>query len=149
VTDRGLTPFDLVAGMPTREEIALLLDNTGDIHNPTSLLPVMKEGGISIERQMALRKHRARAIYRIERDKEKERKARRGKEREQWIREQSGLTSVEAELLLPPKRINGRRSTDSGLAWVDSDDEEESDSEEEEDLGQSVCRISKLVEFHL
>jgi hypothetical protein len=52
-------------------------------------------------------------------------------------------------LLLPPKRINGRRSTDSGLAWVDSDDEEESDSEEEEDLGQSVCRISKLVEFHL
>jgi hypothetical protein len=56
---------------------------------------------------------------------------------------------VEAELLLPPKRINGRQSADSGLAWVDSDDEEESGSEDEDDLGQSVCRISTLVKLPL
>lgn len=125
--------------MPTREEIALLLDNT-DVHGPTALLPTANVGGISAERQAALRKHRARATYRIERDKEKNRIARREKEREQWIREQSGLTSVEAELLLPPKRTTGRRSADSGLAWVDSDDEEEdSASEDEDDLGHSVC----------
>ena len=124
--------------MPTREEIALLLDNTDD-HGPTALFPTAKEGGISAERQAALRKHRARATYRIEKDKEKERKAMREKEREQWIREQSGLTSVEAELLLPPKRTTGRRSADSGLAWVDSDDEDgKSASEDEDDLGHSV-----------
>jgi len=142
-----LTPFDLVAGMPTREEIALLLDNIDD-HGPTALFPIAKEGGISAERQEALRKHRARATYRIESDKEKDRMARREKEREQWIREQSGLTSVEAELLLPPKRTTGRRSADSGLAWVDSDDEEEEDSasEDEDDLGHSVCYTVSLAE---
>jgi hypothetical protein len=40
---------------------------------------------------------------------------------------------------LPPKRHHGRRSVDSGLAWVTSDDEdEESASEDEEDLSNSV-----------
>jgi hypothetical protein len=154
VTDRGLTPFDLVAGMPNREEISLLLDNTGGDDHPTKS-PDHDETNIDTERTEALRKHRARATYRMEREKDKERKMRREEEREQWIREQSAITSVEAELLLPPKRHHGRRSADSGLAWATSDDEEdESASEDEEDLSQSVSysqfqwRVADIQQMH-
>jgi ankyrin repeat protein len=139
VTDRGLTPFDLVAGMPNREEISLLLENPeADGHTES---PKNEEADMNTDRHESLRKHRARATYKMVRDKDKERKLRREEEREQWIREQSGITSVEAELLLPPKRHHGRRSVDSGLAWVTSDDEdEESASEDEEDLSNSVSQ---------
>jgi hypothetical protein len=140
VTDRGLTPFDLVAGNPNREEITLLLDNPeGDGPSNSS---ANQEGDENTERHDSLRKHRARATYRMVRNKDKERKLRREEEREQWIREQSGITSVEAELVLPPKRHHGRRSVDSGLAWVTSDDEdEESASDDEEELSNSVSRL--------
>jgi len=137
VTDRGLTPFDLVADMPNREEISLLLDNTGLVDH--SNLPAHDNSNISAERKEALLKHRARTTYKMVRAKDKERRTRREEEREQWIREQSGITSVEAELLLPPKRHHSRRSADSGLAWITSDDEEdESASEDEDDLSHSV-----------
>jgi hypothetical protein len=142
VTDRGLTPFDLVAGNPNREEITLLLENPEGDGQADS--PEGEEAGENSERHGSLRKHRARATYRMVRNKDKERKLRREEEREQWIREQSGITSVEAELLLPPKRHHGRRSVDSGLAWVTSDDEdEESASEDEEDLSTSVSQLSR------
>lgn len=140
VTDRGLTPFDLVAGMPNREEISLLLENQGaDDHS----CPPTEPGNVDDERRESLLKHRARATYKMVRNKDRERKARREEERELWIREQSGITSVEAELLLPPKRQHGRRSADSGLAWATSDDEEEDSAseDEEEDLSNSVRRI--------
>jgi hypothetical protein len=144
VTDRGLTPFDLVAGNPNREEITLLLENPGGDDQTN------EETNTNTERRESLRKHRARATYRMVRDKNKERKSRREEEREQWIREQSGITSVEAELLLPPKRHHGRRSVDSGLAWVTSDDEdEESASEDEEDLSNSVSRPVSFFEVEL
>jgi hypothetical protein len=147
VTDRGLTPFDLVAGNPNREEITLLLENPeGDGQTQTP----DEETNTNTERRESLRKHRARATYRMVRDKDKERKLRREEEREQWIREQSGITSVEAELLLPPKRHLGRRSVDSGLAWVTSDDQdEESASEDEEDLSNSVSRPVSFFEVQL
>jgi ankyrin repeat protein len=142
VTDRGLTPFDLVAGMPNREEISLLLGNSeGDARSKS---PTSEKSGISDDRQEALRKHRARATYEMVRDKDRERKVRREEERELWIREQSGITSVEAELLLPPKRHRGRRSADSGLAWATSDDEDNDSAsdDEEEDLSNSVSQTS-------
>jgi hypothetical protein len=140
VTDRGLTPFDLVAGNPNREEITLLLENPEGDGQTNS--PENEEADVNSERHESLRKHRARATYKMARDKDKERILRREEEREHWIREQSGITSVEAELLLPPKRHHGRRSVDSGLAWVTSDDEdEESASEDEEDLSNSVSRM--------
>lgn len=136
ITDGGLTPFDLVAGMPNREEISLLLQNPEEDGRTDS---PHEEADVNSERRESLRKHRARATYRMVRNKDKGRKMRREEEREQWIREQSGITSVEAELLLPPKRHHGRRSVDSGLAWVTSDDEDgESASENEEDLSNSV-----------
>jgi hypothetical protein len=142
VTDRGLTPFDLVAGNPNREEITLLLENPEGDGQADS--PGGEEVDENSERDESLRKHRARATYRMVRNKDKERKLRREEEREQWIREQSGITSVEAELLLPPKRHHGRRSVDSGLAWVKSDDEdEESASEDEEGLSNSVSQLSR------
>jgi len=124
--------------MPNREEISLLLEiPEADGHTQAP----DEETDIDAERRESLRKHRARARYRMVRNEDKERKLRREEEREQWIREQSGITSVEAELLLPPKRHHGRRSVDSGLAWVTSDDEdEESASEDEEDLSNSVSR---------
>ena len=124
--------------MPNREEISLLLEiPEAESHTQSP----DEETDIDAERRESLRKHRARARYRMVRNKDKERKLRREEEREQWIREQSGITSVEAELLLPPKRHHGRRSVDSGLAWVTSDDEdEESASEDEEDLSNSVSR---------
>ena len=148
VTDRGLTPFDLVAGNPNREEISLLLENPED-NGHTESLKSEEEDEIT-ERHESLRKHRARATYRMVRRKDKERKLGREEEREQWIREQSGITSVEAELLLPPKRHHGRRSVDSGLAWVTSDDEdEESVSEDEEDLSNSVRRPCSALEVEL
>jgi len=122
--------------MPNREEISLLLEiPEAESHTQSP----DEETDIDAERRESLRKHRARARYRMVRNKDKERKLRREEEREQWIREQSGITSVEAELLLPQKRHHGRRSVDSGLAWVTSDDEdEESASEDEEDLSNSV-----------
>jgi len=127
----------LVAGNPNREEITLLLENPdGD---GQADCPEGEKGDDQAERHESLRKYRARATYRMVKNKDKERKLRREEEREQWIREQSGITSVEAELLLPPKRHHGRRSMDSGLAWVTSDDEdEESASEDGEELSNSA-----------
>jgi hypothetical protein len=118
--------------MPDREEITLLLDNTSNT-------PVATSNGEKpdSERREALLNYRRQAVFRMEKQKDKERKAKREAEREVWLREQSGITAVEAELLLPPKRT--RRSVDSELDWLTSDDEEVSeDEEEEEDLGQSV-----------
>jgi hypothetical protein len=138
-TDRGLKPFDLVADMPGREEISLLLGNEDpdstiqDNQRPTS---------IDSHRREALVKNRSRAALRMARSREREQKAQREAEREEWLREQSKVTAVEAELLLPPKRTSSRRSIDSGLGWV-SDEDEESDSvsDDEDDLAGSVSRV--------
>jgi hypothetical protein len=138
-TDRGLKPFDLVADMPGHEEISLLLGNEDP---DTTIQDNQRPTSIDSHRREALVKNRSRAALRMARSRQREQKAQREAEREEWLREQSKVTAVEAELLLPPKRTSNRRSMDSGLGWV-SDEGEESDSvsDDEDDLAGSVSRV--------
>lgn len=130
--------------MPGREEISLLLQDADPLPSPPTGRDDQRSNPADSDRRDALAKNRARAAIHMARQKDKERRCRREAEREEWLREQSRITAVEAELLLPPKRVSDRRSTDSGLGWMSSEDEDsEGASDEEEDLAGKVitdCR---------
>lgn len=125
--------------MPGREEIFLLLENEDHQLPASASQDDHWSAPIDKERREALVKVRARAAMKMGRFREKQQRAQREAEREGWLREQSKVIAVEAELLLPPKRASSRRSMDSGLGWM-SNDEAESDgaSDDEEDLAELV-----------
>lgn len=117
-TDRGLTPFDLVAGMPGREEMALLLEDL------SGTMGMGDNGGLGVTdpaRRRALAAYRARTIKRRADGETYDKEDRELADRERWLRSQSQTLEVDVDLLLP-RRDRRHKSSDLGL-----DEDEEQD----------------------
>ena len=161
LTARGLTPLDLISGIPDRMEVAVFLEHSVK----TVSLEAEARGGsgrqegqenqgstsLSARRQAMLSRRRAREAERLSRMDEEDRCWHVRLERERWIRDVASVVEVSPELLLPEprKRATNDRSrlgdrdgdesddVDSGFGDVDSlvnalDSEVEAEAEGEE-----------------
>jgi hypothetical protein len=155
-THRGLTPLDLVSGMQDREDVAMFLDhsalNTNPINynalQPTSL-PAVPDPSVSAGRQALLHRRRDRTKCRMERFEKSEAKHMVLMERERYVREKARVVDVDPELLLPPATKRSRKSADSGMGWMEDDEETEEETEdsgsESEDEGLGDMKVSRPV----
>lgn len=150
LTHRGLTPLDLVSGMPDRTDIAVFLEHS----SASALLPaVQDETSLSARRQVMLSRRRLKAAETLRRLDEEERAWQMEQDRERWVRDLASVVEVSPELLLPEKK--GRRiSHDSGLGgmedWQNAMDEDSEDGMDEEedargDVGLDETNDSMLV----
>lgn len=138
LTSRGLTPLDLVSGMPDRADIAVFLE-----HSSASALvpPTMDETSLSARRQVMLSRRRLRAAEKLRRLDEEGRTWQMEQDRERWVRDLASLVEVSPELLLADSKNAKRRiSHDSGLGetadWQNDMDTEQEDSEDDEEGSQ-------------
>jgi hypothetical protein len=98
LTQRGLTPLDLVSGIPEKMDIAVFLEHS----SASALVPPLHEK--ETKRQDVLRRRRQKAADQIRRCEEDERQSRIDQEREKWIRSVAGVVDVSPELLFKPDR---------------------------------------------
>jgi hypothetical protein len=145
LTNRGLTPLDLIAGMQDRRDVAILLEHATSTGSSTSSLSVPDDApSLSDRRRAMLHRRREHVAERARKLEEKEKNAKLDKERERWVREVVKMVEVDADLLLPAPKILKRRSADSGLGWMGDEEDELSDEvederEEDEGLADMVC----------
>lgn len=127
LTNRGLTPLDLVSGVEDRADISVFLE-----HGSTSALvpPTEDLTTLSARRQKMLSRRRQRAAEKLRKIDEEERGWILEQERERWIRDLASVVEVSAEILLPPSKRP--RSLDEGQGDVGEDWKEEMDEDEEE-----------------
>ncbi|ORY31607.1 hypothetical protein BCR39DRAFT_86241 [Naematelia encephala] len=151
LTNRGLTPLDLVAGMGDREDVCILLEHA-TTNGESSAQP--DHPSLSQARQAMLARRRQHATKRIQRMERREKARRLAAERERWLRERARVVDVDVDLLLPPRSWKRYRdSTDSGLGWMSDsteDSEVEDDNEEEDEgIGDADCSMLVFAPSHL
>lgn len=137
LTNRGLTPLDLVVGMPDREDVALFLEHaTANGQSSTATAPILAAALTPARQRMLERRRRyaTRQLNRVEADEQRDRLE---AEREAWLRESARIVDIDPDLLIsPPRRKRSSRgSDDSGLGWMgyelDLEAERDGDSESE------------------
>ncbi|EIW72141.1 hypothetical protein TREMEDRAFT_25958 [Tremella mesenterica DSM 1558] len=136
LTNRGLTPLDLIAGLDDRQEVAVLLEHATSTGPTTSaILPEGPwDGSLSAQRQSMLGRRRSRAVGMIEQKSRLERLWKMEAERGVFIRETVRVVGVNPEYLLNQNTPGKRLSADSGLGWIDDESTaEESESDYEDD----------------
>ena len=142
LTNRGLTPLDLVSGMPDRKDIAVFLEHS----SASALVPSAPDHShprLSARRQAMLHRRRERAAEDLRRMEAEERRFRVDQEREQWVRELAAVVEVAPELLLAKPASNRRSSSDSDLGLIEEHREVEDDQKEEsEDDGVYTANVS-------
>jgi len=164
LTNRGLTPLDLVSGIPERSDIAVFLEHSSATATP-ALGPSPSLGGeadgtsLSSRRQAMLRRRRAKAAAKLHKQDQDERGWHAEREKEAWIREMAAIVEVSPELLLPDPHssssMRSRSSHDSGIVddWrddIDADDEEcEAEEEESMDALGAADRNDSMLVFSL
>ncbi|WRT70013.1 uncharacterized protein IL334_007006 [Kwoniella shivajii] len=153
LTNRGLTPLDLVVGLPGREDVALFLEHatcysesSSTPKTATAIIPHFPPA-----RQAMLERRRRRATLKMEAIEREERRNRLELERETWLRERARMVDVDPELLIKPiptKRESKAASDDSGLGWMgyelDLEAERQDDYEDSSEIGDDDFDISKL-----
>ncbi|WVW86391.1 hypothetical protein I302_108437 [Kwoniella bestiolae CBS 10118] len=143
LTNRGLTPLDLVVGMPDREDVALFLEHatcygesSSTPKTATNLIPHFPPA-----RQAMLERRRRHATLKMEAIEREEKRNQLELERETWLRERARMVDVDPELLIrplpDPKRESKTPSDDSGLGWMgyELDLEAERKDDEESEYG--------------
>lgn len=147
LTNRGLTPLDLVSGMEDRMDIAVFLE-----HGSTSaLIPIQEESSnTSATRQQMLKRRREKAAGKLRKMEGSERKWRVEMDREKWIRDMASIVDASPELLFPNSRRGSRRSDDSGIGSMDHPWDDDSDGEDqvEEGIGDTVSTDSSFPAHH-
>ncbi|WVQ94923.1 hypothetical protein IAU59_002009 [Kwoniella sp. CBS 9459] len=122
LTNRGLTPLDLVVGMPDREDVALFLEHAtchgGPSSPPRTATEVIPH--FPPARQAMLERRRRHAQLKLEAIEKEEKKCQMQLERERWIRDRARITDVDPDLLIVPsqRKRDSRDSRDSGLGWI-------------------------------
>ncbi|WWC72229.1 uncharacterized protein I206_106191 [Kwoniella pini CBS 10737] len=138
LTNRGLTPLDLVVGMPDREDVALFLEHA-TCHGESSTTPKTATTIIPHfppARQAMLERRRRHATLKKEAIEREETKQQLELERETWLRERARMVDVDPELLikpLPTKRDSKTPSDDSGLGWMGYELDLEAERTDDED----------------
>lgn len=118
-TNRGLTPLDLVTGLPEKRQVALLLEQA-EMH----MEPQQTADGVSAGRRRLIEQRRDRSKRHTFDFQELGKRGKQRQEQEQWVRDRVKVIGVDAELLLRTgERTGARRSEDSGI-HMPIDDEE-------------------------
>ncbi|ORX40447.1 DIL domain-domain-containing protein [Kockovaella imperatae] len=96
LTHRGLTPYDLISDIADRQEIAVLLDHA------ISAAPHAAEmqHSLSSARKAMLGKRRAKAVARLRRKDEDEKRHQVDLAREKWIQEMAAVVEVSPQMLI-------------------------------------------------
>jgi len=149
LTNRGLTPLDLVSGIPDRADIAVFLE-----HSSTSALvpPVVDHSSLSARRQGMLAKRREREARRLKDMNDEESRWLVDQEKERWVRDLAGVVEVSPELLLESrsKRKRSEGSSDSlSLDWRDDMDDTEEEAEEEDEIGHVLGEDPGMLVFSI
>ncbi|OCF34276.1 hypothetical protein I316_04230 [Kwoniella heveanensis BCC8398] len=122
LTNRGLTPLDLVVGMPDREDVALFLEHATCHGGPSSPPQTATEviPHFPPARQAMLERRRRHAQLKLEAMEKEEKKCQMQLERERWIRDRARIMDVDPELVIAPnqRKRESRYSRDSGLGWI-------------------------------
>ncbi|WWC64820.1 uncharacterized protein I303_107434 [Kwoniella dejecticola CBS 10117] len=143
LTNRGLTPLDLVVGMPDREDVALFLEHA-TCYGESSSTPktaTMVIPHFPPARQAMLERRRRHVTLKKEAIERSEKRYQLELERETWLRERARMIDVDPELLVKPlatKRESKTPSDDSGLGWMgyELDLEAERKDDETSDYGE-------------
>ena len=142
VTNRGLTPLDLVSGMHDRAEVASLLEHATSVGCSRSSTPnpqLPEHSSLSVRRQAMLQRRRHILTKKFEKREEEARMKQIAVERERWLTERAKAVEVDAELLLPPpkKRADWRSNGSAIGCHGDEKDAEDDmgDESEAEDEG--------------
>ena len=150
LTNRGLTPLDLIAGAHDRQEAALLLEQSSSVGPSYSAFvggaPVgapedPMQGSLSQQRQAMLQRRRIVAAEKANRRAKRQRERLVLAEREAWMRERVRVVGVDATVLLPPTDSRKRLSSGSGLGYI-SDDSDDEPSDDDRDSPTVVSRRS-------
>ncbi|WVF67327.1 hypothetical protein IAT40_002078 [Kwoniella sp. CBS 6097] len=122
LTNRGLTPLDLVVGMPDREDVALFLEHATCHGGPSSPPQTATEviPHFPPARQAMLERRRRHAQIKMQAIEKEEKKCQMQLERERWIRDRARIMDVDPDLLIAPsqRKRESRDSRDSGLGWI-------------------------------
>lgn len=143
LTNRGLTPLDLVADIPGREAITLFLEHAISVPHPsnprtsTIFIPELPPA-----RQKMLKKRRRRARGHLEKMEEQERKEKIRIERAKWIVEKMRVVEVPPELVFG-KEENTKQKQEGvgGSGWTGQDVEEDDLNDEDDDVEEDEVRI--------
>ncbi|KIR42063.1 DIL and ankyrin domain-containing protein [Cryptococcus deuterogattii 99/473] len=151
LTNRGLTPLDLVADIPGREAITLFLEHAISVPHPSSpLTSTIFIPKLPPARQKMLRKRRRRARGHLEKMEEQERKEKIRIEKAKWIVEKLRVVEVPPELVFGKDEDAKRNKEDMGGSGLEEDDvnnEEDDDAEEEDEMNPSS--IANMLVFSL
>nr|KIR49115.1 DIL and ankyrin domain-containing protein [Cryptococcus bacillisporus CA1280] len=151
LTNRGLTPLDLVADIPGREAITLFLEHAISVPHPSSpLTSTISIPKLPPARQKMLRKRRRRARGHLEKMEEQERKEKIRIERAKWIAEKLRMVEVPPELVFGKDENPKRNKEDMGGSGFEEDDvnnEEDDDAEEEDEM--NPASITNMLVFSL
>ncbi|ADV23353.1 DIL and ankyrin domain-containing protein [Cryptococcus gattii E566] len=151
LTNRGLTPLDLVADIPGREAITLFLEHAISVPHPSSpLTSTIFIPKLPPARQKMLRKRRRRARGHLEKMEEQERKEKIRIERAKWIAEKLKVVEVPPELVFGKDENPKRNKEDMGGSGLEEDDvnnEEDDDAEEEDEM--NPASIANMLVFSL
>lgn len=143
LTNRGLTPLDLVADIPGREAITLFLEHAISVPHPsnprTSTIFIPK---LPPARQKMLKKRRRRARGHLEKMEEQEREEKIRIERAKWIVEKMRVVEVPPELVFG-KEENTKQKKEGvgGSGWTGQDVEEGDLNDEDDDVEEDEVRI--------
>ncbi|KAK8853419.1 hypothetical protein IAR55_004125 [Kwoniella newhampshirensis] len=158
LTNRGLTPLDLVVGMLYREDVALFLEHATS-NGQSSCTPISNHiPHFPPGRQKMLDRRRRQASRQLEEMEANERRMRLESEREQWLRDSARFVDVDAELLISTsaakrERAHSGDSHDSGLGWMgyelDLEAERDEESESEDGEGDENERSPNMLVFSL
>ncbi|WVQ75629.1 hypothetical protein IAR50_005258 [Cryptococcus sp. DSM 104548] len=138
---RGLTPLDLVVGIPDREAIALFLEHAISVPHPSTPLPSSSFipttstilTTLPPARQKMLGRRRRKASRYLEKMEARGRRERVEAERERWVRDKVRVVDVRPELVLPRrdmKRDDGLEfDLNLELGKEDNEDDERENTE--------------------
>ncbi|OWZ38264.1 DIL and ankyrin domain-containing protein [Cryptococcus neoformans c8] len=154
LTNRGLTPLDLVADIPGREAITLFLEHAISVPHPsnprTSTIFIPK---LPPARQKMLKKRRRWARGHLEKMEEQERKEKIRIERAKWIVEKMRVVEVPPELVFG-KEENTKQKKEGvgGSGWTGQDVEEDDLNDEDDDVEEdemNPASIANMLVFSL
>ncbi|WWC91930.1 uncharacterized protein L201_006882 [Kwoniella dendrophila CBS 6074] len=156
LTNRGLTPLDLVVGLPDKEDVALFLEHATCYGGESSTTPQTATTLIPHfppARQSMLERRRRQATVKMEAIEREERRYQIELERETWLRERARMVDVDPELLIKPLPTKAEIKAesddrDSGLGWmgyeIDLEAERQNDDESDNGFEEDDFDISQL-----
>lgn len=130
-TNRGLTPLDLVTGLPEKQQVAFLLEQA-----EMQMEAPQEKCSISEGRRRLIKQRRDRSSRHTTNFDDSDKRGKQRQEQEQWVRERVKVVGVDADQLLVSRgKSRPRLSEDSGIFMPADDSEDETVEVRRKDRG--------------